>query len=107
LLQHRAYFRNLCAHHSRLWNRRFTITVQLPRSTPAALIPSLHPVEDRRSYNTLVLLIHMVGVIEPNANWPRRLLHHLKTLKPGLHAHMGFPAGWQARPIWQIKEVTA
>lgn len=106
LLEHCAYVRNLCAHHSRLWNRRFTITVQLPQSSPAALIPSLHPAENRRIYNSLVLLIHMVEVIEPHAHWPMRLLHHLQTLNPTLHPHMGFPPDWQQRPIWQIKEAT-
>lgn len=100
LLQHCSYIRNLCAHHSRLWNRRFTITFQLPRSSPATLIPSLHPPEDRRLYNTLVILTHMVGVIEPAANWPHRLTHHLLTLKPNLLPHMGFPADWQQRPLW-------
>jgi abortive infection bacteriophage resistance protein len=100
LLQHCSYIRNLCAHHSRLWNRRFTITFQLPRTSPAALIPSLHPPEDRRLYNTLVILTHMVGVIEPAPNWPHRLIHHLLTLKPHLFTHMGFPNDWQQRPLW-------
>lgn len=100
LLQHCSYIRNLCAHHSRLWNRRFTITLELPRSSPASLIPSLYPPEDRRLYNTLVMLVHMVGVIEPTAVWPCRMLEHLLTLKPGLLPHMGFPADWQQRPLW-------
>jgi abortive infection bacteriophage resistance protein len=100
LLQHCSYIRNLCAQHSRLWNRRFTITFQLPRSSPASLIPSLYPQEDRRLYNTLVILAHMVGVIEPGANWPHRLTRHLLTLKPNLLPHMGFPADWQQRPLW-------
>ena len=101
LLQHCAYIRNLCAHHSRLWNRRFTITVQLPQSSPPAVIPNLNRVQDRLIYNTLVLLIHMVGIIEPTANWPRRLTHHLLSLKPDLFPHMGFPPDWQQRPMWQ------
>ncbi len=101
LLEHCVYVRNLCAHHSRLWNRRFTVTVQLPRSSPAPVIPNLHPPEDRRLYNTLVLLAHMVSVIEPAAVWPMRLLQHLLTLKPGLQSNMGFPADWRQRPLWQ------
>ena len=101
MLQHCAYIRNLCAHHSRLWNRRFTITLHLPRSSPAAVIPNLHPAQDRLIYNTLVLLIHMVGVIEPDAVWPVRLTRHLFTLPPALLPHMGFPADWQQRPLWQ------
>lgn len=103
LLEHCAYIRNLCAHHSRLWNRRFTITVQLPQSSPTNVVPNLNPAEDRKIYNTLVLLIHMVGIIEPKATWPRRLRDHLLTLNPAFHVLMGFPPDWQNRPIWQIK----
>jgi abortive infection bacteriophage resistance protein len=44
LLHHLVYLRNLCAHHSRLWNRKFTITLQLPMSYPPALVGSPEPV---------------------------------------------------------------
>lgn len=101
LLQHCAYIRNLCAHHSRLWNRRFTITVQLPRSAPASVIPNLNPPEDRRIYNTLVLLIHMLSVIEPASTWPQRLVSLLLALDAKFYPHMGFPPDWKNRPIWK------
>ena len=101
VLEHCVYVRNLCAHHARLWNRKFTVTVQLPQSSPAAVIPNLHPGEDRRLYNTLVLLVHLVGVIEPATHWPLRLTQHLLTLNSGLLPHMGFPVDWNQRPIWK------
>jgi abortive infection bacteriophage resistance protein len=101
LLEHCAYIRNLCAHHSRLWNRRFTITVQLPQSSPAAVIPNLHPAEGRRIYNTLVLLIHMLGIIEPASTWSSRLVTQLLALDAKFLPHMGFPADWQQRPLWK------
>jgi abortive infection bacteriophage resistance protein len=107
LLEHCSYVRNLCAHHSRLWNRRFTITVQLPQSSPASIIPNLHPQENRRLYNTLVLLAHMVDEIEPSANWPLRLYRHLLILKPALLSNMGFPADWQQRPLWNNLHLTS
>lgn len=53
LLEHAVYIRNLCAHHARLWNRRFTITVTLPNSQPRDILSSLHLAEDRHLYNTL------------------------------------------------------
>ena len=105
LLEHCVYIRNMCAHHARLWNRRFTITVTLPHSTPAAVIPNLYRAEDRRLYNTLVLLDHMVRVIEPGSHWPRRLKAHILTLRPDFHALMGFPANWQKLPLWAEQPV--
>lgn len=38
-LRHISLVCNTCAHHSRLWNREFTITPRLPRSRPAGLAP--------------------------------------------------------------------
>ena len=101
LLEHCVYIRNICAHHSRLWNRQFTITVELPYSTPAKVVPNLHPAENRRIYNTLVLLMHMVTLIEPGATWPERLFHHLGTLDPQFLPLMGFPPDWRERLYWK------
>lgn len=100
LLEHTVYLRNLCAHHSRLWNRRFTVTVKLPTSKPAELIPNLHPTQNRRLYNSLVLLIHMIQIIEPDSHWPDRMMEHIKCLDPKLIFTMGFPNDWRSRPIW-------
>ena len=39
-LHHLNLVRNICAHHGRLWNRRFTISVQIPRTKPDSIIGS-------------------------------------------------------------------
>lgn len=99
LLEHAAYVRNLCAHHSRVWNRRFTITLALPRH-PQLVIESLHPSEDRRVYNTLVVLAHVVDLVEPKNHWAHRLLALLRAQTFPVTQHMGFPADWEDRPMW-------
>lgn len=101
LAQHAVYLRNLCAHHSRLWNREFTITVQLPKKQPMSVVKSLHPEQDRRIYNSLVLLAHTFSIIEPESDWLRRLKKHLATLPAEFLPAMGFPADWHERPIWK------
>jgi abortive infection bacteriophage resistance protein len=99
LLEHATYIRNLCAHHSRLWNRKFTITLALPQH-PARIVESLNPVEDRRIYNTLVVLAHVVDVVEPENHWAHRLLALLRAQTLPVTQHMGFPDDWETRPIW-------
>ncbi|WPJ97525.1 Abi family protein [Coraliomargarita algicola] len=100
------YIRNICAHHSRLWNRRLTIKLSVPKKKPIPLAqalehyPKSEEIESRKLYNTLTLLIHCVQVIEPRGDWPQRLVTHLQTLPANLIPHMGFPADWQTRPIW-------
>jgi abortive infection bacteriophage resistance protein len=101
LLTHAAYIRNLCAHHSRLWNRRFTVTVSLPRKHPLNVVESLNPSEDRRLYNTLVILAHIMNVVAPDSNWIDSLLTLINAQKNPVTQHMGFPENWRNLPIWK------
>jgi abortive infection bacteriophage resistance protein len=113
LFHHLTVLRNIAAHHSRLWDRKFVVTFQLPRKKPAHLAPNFYhdpalpPGRESKIYNSLVLLRHLLQIIEPNSHWPQRLVAHIQTLDPKLIPHMGFPPDWQKCPIWQIKEVTA
>lgn len=101
LLHHLAYVRNLCAHHSRLWNRRFVITLSLPVSFPVAVVQSVNRCipDNRKIYNTLILLTHTCAVIEQNKSWRTRLLALLNRC-PVWCDRMGFPVGWAKLPIW-------
>lgn len=97
------YLRNICAHHSRLWNRKLTYKLTLPEKKPPTLIPNLRysPDDDenesRKIYNSLVILSHLNQIIEPQGDWTLRLITHLQTLPPELIPDMGFPADWQTR----------
>lgn len=98
-LHHLAYIRNTCAHHSRLWNREFTITPELPRSKPEALAREfIHG--SRKLYNTLVLILHFMDIIAPDHHWRVRLKALLSGHSVSVAA-MDFPADWEARLIWQ------
>jgi abortive infection bacteriophage resistance protein len=107
-LHHLNLVRNTCAHHARLWNRRFKISLQPPISKPAHLIPSLdpvpsgvpHPMAPNRIYNTLVLLAHMMEIIQPGARWRHRVRDLARAQAFPVFSHMGFPSDWTNRPIW-------
>ena len=101
LLEHAVYVRNLCAHHSRLWNRRFTITVALPKNRPNSLVESLNPAADRRVYNTLTLLAHIVNIVEPENHWKDRMRRLIEDQNIPVTEHMGFPDNWKDSPLWQ------
>lgn len=103
-LEHLTYVRNLCAHHSRLWNRHLTKKMPLPKGKPAGLKDSIY-VDDankteHKIYNTLVVIQHLMTIICPSSTWANQLLelieHHNIDHKP-----MGFPVNWQALPIWR------
>jgi abortive infection bacteriophage resistance protein len=99
-LHHLTTVRNLCAHHSRLWNREFIFTFKLPRQRPQSLLSSFNHKEPRRIYNTLVMMVYLINHTAPDNHWRQRLLeivnrHHIDP------AHMGFPNDWQKRAIWR------
>ena len=75
-LHHISTVRNVCAHHSRLWNREFTFTFKLPRQRPAALVVEMN-IQDhgcKRLYNTLVVLAYLMDVTCPGHHWKKRLI---------------------------------
>jgi abortive infection bacteriophage resistance protein len=102
-LHHLTTLRNLCAHHCRLWNRRFTVTMKIPRNRPIRAVRAFHqgPEGERRIFNSLTLLAHLMDVIEPANDWlarVRRLLMETPAVEP---AAMGFPTDWATRPLWR------
>ena len=100
-LEHAVHIRNLCAHHCRLWNRRFTVSMMLPASQPKQIMDSFHPAEDRRIYNTLVLLGHMMDVISPGHTWTQRLVKLMEDAHFPVETEMGFPDDWRSRSAWK------
>lgn len=97
-LQHLSVVRNICAHHSRLWNREFTITFKPPKHKPKQMVGQFLP-NSRKLYNTLVMLIYCMDVISPHHSWRARLKALIATHAVPVKA-MGFPQDWVERPIW-------
>ncbi|MGH8865082.1 MAG: Abi family protein, partial [Burkholderiales bacterium] len=98
------YLRNVCAHHSRLWNRNI---VDQPRLPPVAEMPWVAPFEGSaharaRCYLLLRMARHLLQIINPTSSWPQRMKAHLQTFPNlghlGLNlAGMGASADWEAR----------
>lgn len=95
--------RNICAHHSSLWNREFSIAWKIPTRRPFALLASLNRTDGKRLYNTLVTLAYLMDILNPGHHWKKRLgdlfQHH-----PSVNSHsMGFPENCRELPIWRDK----
>ena len=99
-LHHLSTVRNVCAHHSRLWNREFTFTYKLPTKRPQIIVNSLNRNQPRKLYNTLVMLEYLMEKISPGTHWKQRLFELLKKHPVVNPATMGFPENWQALSIW-------
>jgi len=111
-LHHLNTVRNTCAHHARLWNRRFTVSMRPPTAKPVDVVANFDPTPrptfsqprpqaPNKLYNTLVMLAHLMDVIDPPARWRHRLREMLVAQTFPVTIHMGFPADWQKRSLWQ------
>jgi len=98
-IEHMSYIRNVCAHHSRLWNRRMTKTMELPRTKPRGLSENFGHKQVRKLYNTLVMTAYFMDLISPGHHWKKRLFRLMEEHRIDPQA-MGFPADWRNRPIW-------
>jgi abortive infection bacteriophage resistance protein len=97
-LHHLTHVRNFCAHHSRLWNREFTITPVLPHRKPASLDGQFVR-GTRRLYNSLVILLYVMDLIAPRHHWRARVRALLSKHNIDV-AQMGFPPDWSRLAIW-------
>ena len=96
---HLATVRNLCAHHSRVWNCKFTIKMEFP-TRPTTATTWFNPAQDRKVYNTLLMLALLLDRISLHSTWKTRLVRLVATMPPATPEAMGFPNGWQGLPIW-------
>lgn len=96
---HLSIVRNLCAHHSRLWNRRFVFTPTIPKR-PTSLAAYFNPQKPRNLYNTLVLVRYLLAIISPGSLWEERLVSLLREHPAAEPAAMGFPENWRDLDLW-------
>lgn len=104
IAHHLTYIRNICAHHGRLWNKQFTVTMTVPNA-PASLKLAMNTAATRKVYNTLAVLGYLVGIVAPGSEWRRRLIELIASCSLADPNAMGFPENWQTRPSWKLTTV--
>lgn len=116
--------RNICAHHGRLWNRRFTLQLPIIKRLRAQMAIDQIPVEpnsancnqcgtelpqaqqsvqqqpSRQLFNYLVVMAQLMGHINPRSSWLQRIAEHIHTATAEQQHAMGFPENWLQRAPW-------
>ncbi|MFV0553224.1 MAG: Abi family protein [Mangrovibacterium sp.] len=96
--------RNVCAHHGRLWNSRFTISPKIPYNTKFLFLNNRNFVGNKL-YALLCCLNYTLRIVSPNCNFVPAIKAHLKTCGLiNLH-QMGFPKNWESEPLWNSDHV--
>lgn len=94
------YTRNLCAHHSRLWNRWFVNPPLMPKHEP--LRAYFFTTEDYRFHLIAYVLQRLLEKIAPKSHWKEKLFDLFKKYEnyPGIE--MGFKSDWETDPFWEL-----
>ena len=98
--RHLNYVRNICAHHGRLWNKQFTITMRINK-LPNDLKINMRDADSRRLHNTLVVLNYLLSIIAPKEEWRKRIVDLIDSSDLITPAKMGFPEDWRTRSAWK------
>ena len=93
------YVRNICAHHSRLWNKTLRIQPLFPRKVNGTFIST--PVRNDRLYYVLCIIQYLLRKVNPNTTFPARLKALFDEFPDTDISAMGFPENWDKEALWQ------
>ena len=98
-----SYVRNVCAHHSRLWNREISIKPMIPRHRP-----EWRELNGGRVYAVLCILRELTAGAEGADHWADSVREHLAAMEPhrALLGAMGVPPDWLSSPFWSEDPAT-
>lgn len=90
------YLRNLCAHHSKLWSRNFTLKPMIANNYRKQLENN-----SRFSAQAAILKIYL-DVISPDNEWTKHLLDLIKQHPRIDTRKMGFNKDWKSDQFWSF-----
>jgi abortive infection bacteriophage resistance protein len=96
--------RNCCAHHGRIWNRRFTVGVLFPTNTDRLFLDrdTIAKTRQNKLFAYLCCIKYILDIISPNNDFHKNLKDlianggNLLSLK-----EMGFPNNWNYLGVWK------
>ncbi len=101
-----AVLRNCCAHHSRIWNRRYIVSVKLSYNTTYPFIDrdTIKLIRSNKLFAILSCIKYFSDIISPGSDLKRNFLSllgdggQLLSMK-----EMGFPTNWKYLDVWKDK----
>jgi len=94
------YLRNVCAHHTRLWNRAMSIQPQIPRKPRKQWLNNVK-VANNRTYFILSMVAYLLQTINPNNRFSSKFKGLLAKYSNVDTKALGFPENWKDEPLWK------
>ena len=99
-----ANLRNCCAHHSRIWNRRFMVHIKMPYNTKHSFMDrdTIRGIKQNKLFALLSAIKYISDMISPDNSFKQNLIQlindggRLLNLKD-----MGFPENWKYLGVWK------
>ena len=96
--------RNYCAHHGRIWNRRFMVNMILPYNTSRPFMDkdNSKTIKNNKLFSLLSCIKFLLDSIDSSNDFKSSLVCllnrevHLLSVK-----EMGFPNNWEELPVWK------
>lgn len=101
------YVRNLCAHHSRLWNREFAIKPDALKKPQLAWIEPAFNTNNHRTFYTLSILKYLLASANPGNHFKQKLEAIINKYPNTPIQYMGIPTtngiikDWKQQDIWK------
>lgn len=100
-----AVWRNCCAHHSRIWNRRSVVSIQMPTHAdyPFLDFQTKQTLRPNKIFAVLCCIKYISNIISPGSNIKQNLLSIIGDGGNILNLHeMGFPKNWESLAVWKL-----
>lgn len=91
--------RNLCAHHSRIWNRRMT-KLAIPKKPFFEFIENKNILE-YKLYAYVCTIQYILNIISPEHSFKRNLIQLMSNCPLAQEKEMGFPTDWKNEKFWK------
>lgn len=103
------YIRNICAHHSRLWNIKLTISPVWPKSPKGPWVKKWENdnsnigTKDKvlKIYAVICIITYCLNKVNPYNKYGLSIIELLDKYKEVDTAHMGFPINWKEDDLWK------
>ncbi len=92
--------RNTCAHHCRLWNRRFTTHIIFPKKPRYTFLANPN-VPMFKLYAALSCMKYILRIISPDSNFNDKLEKIIDHPPFPQEKEMGFPKNWREESLWK------
>ena len=94
------YIRNVCAHHSRLWNRVMSIQPIRPINASKEWLNN-NNISNNKTFYILSMVLYLLQTINPNNSFSKRFKSLLDKYPNVDTRAMGFPTNWKNEDMWR------